>query len=228
MLIKTAEDFNKNYTLSFENDESRDDWITAIAAAKENKPIPDSVNRAFVMKNEDDLVEDSKTYFNRMLTAFNETFRDDCFQDVMLRLSSFFTRVAFTVRQERECNVGSYEPRRALESCEKVRKMSSVIRQDMQRSNLMTQEIDHLFNDLNASIDYCMKNAQQYVLEREFISRKQLRVTQYSGSESVSSIATESSEPSKATPLAEETQSRGIVQHGFQQRYVTKRKWNDS
>ncbi len=113
MLIKTAEDFNKNYTLSFENDESRDDWITAIAAAKENKPIPDSVNRAFVMKNEDDLVEDSKTYFNRMLTAFNETFRDDCFQDVMLRLSSFFTRVAFTVRQERECNVGSYEPRRA-------------------------------------------------------------------------------------------------------------------
>lgn len=228
MLIKTAEDFNKNYTLSFENDESRDDWITAIAAAKENKPIPDSVNRAFVMKNEDDLVEDSKTYFNRMLTAFNETFRDDCFQDVMLRLSSFFTRVAFTVRQERECNVGSYEPGELLESCEKVRKMSSVIRQDMQRSNLMTQEIDHLFNDLNASIDYCMKNAQQYVLEREFISRKQLRVTQYSGSESVSSIATESSEPSKATPLAEETQSRGIVQHGFQQRYVTKRKWNDS
>ena len=225
MLIKTAEDFNKNYTLSFENDESRDDWITAIAAAKENKPIPDSVNRAFVMKNEDDLVEDSKTYFNRMLTAFNETFRDDCFQDVMLRLSSFFTRVAFTVRQERECNVS---PGELLESCEKVRKMSSVIRQDMQRSNLMTQEIDHLFNDLNASIDYCMKNAQQYVLEREFISRKQLRVTQYSGSESVSSIATESSEPSKATPLAEETQSRGIVQHGFQQRYVTKRKWNDS
>ena len=119
-------------------------------------------------------------------------------------------------------------PGELLESCEKVRKMSSVIRQDMQRSNLMTQEIDHLFNDLNASIDYCMKNAQPYVLEREFISRKQLRVTQYSGSESVSSIATESSEPSKATPLAEETQSRGIVQHGFQQRYVTKRKWNDS
>lgn len=201
LLIKTAEDFNKNYTLSFENDESRDDWITAIAAAKENKPIPDSVNRAFVMKNEDDLVEDSKTYFNRMLTAFNETFRDDSFQDVMLRLSSFFTRVAFT---------DLMNPGELLESCEKVRKMSSVIRQDMQRSNLMTQEIDHLFNDLNASIDYCMKNAQQ----------KQLRITQYSASESTSSITTESSESSKNTPPTEETQSRGIVQHGFQQRYV--------
>ena len=106
--------------------------------------------------------------------------------------------------------------------------MSSVIRQDMQRSNLMTQEIDHLFNDLNASIDYCMKNAQQYIQQGEVISRKQLRVTQYSGSESVSSVTTESSEPSKTAPLAEETQSRGIVQHGFQQRYVEKRKWNDT
>lgn len=98
--------------------------------------------------------------------------------------------------------------------------MSSVIRQDMQRSNLMTQEIDHLFNDLNASIDYCMKNAQQYIRERWFTTRKQLRITQYSASESTSSITTESSESSKNTPPTEETQSRGIVQHGFQQRYV--------
>ena len=111
-------------------------------------------------------------------------------------------------------------PGELLESCEKVRKMSSVIRQDMQRSNLMTQEVDHLFNDLNASIEYCVKNAQQSVLWRFFICRKQLRVTQYSGSESAGSIATENSDLSKATPLVEETQSRGVVQHGFQQRYV--------
>ena len=113
MLIKTADDFNKNYTLSFESEASRDDWITAIAAAKENTPVPDSVNRAFVMKNDDDLIEDSKAYFNRMLTAFNETYRDDSFQDVMLRLSSFFTRVAFTVGMGGGCEVGCHRAGRA-------------------------------------------------------------------------------------------------------------------
>lgn len=113
MLIKTADDFNKNYTLSFESEASCDDWITAIAAAKENKPVPDSVNRAFVMKNDDDLIEDSKAYFNRMLTAFNETYRDDSFQDVMLRLSSFFTRVAFTVGMGGGCKVGCHRAGRA-------------------------------------------------------------------------------------------------------------------
>ena len=56
------------------------------------------------------------------------------------------------------------DPAELLESCEKVRKMAFVVRQDMQRSNLMTQEIDHLFSDLNSSIDYCMKNVQQYAL----------------------------------------------------------------
>lgn len=53
------------------------------------------------------------------------------------------------------------DPGELLESCEKVRKMAFVVRQDMQRSNLMTQEIDHLFSDLNSSINYCMKNVQQ-------------------------------------------------------------------
>ena len=98
LFVKTDDDFNKDYTLSFDSDEMREDWMKAILAAKENKPVADSVNRAFVKKNEDDIVEDSKSYFNRMLTAFGETYRDESFQDVMLRLSSFFSRVAFTVR----------------------------------------------------------------------------------------------------------------------------------
>lgn len=83
--------------MSFDSDEMRSDWIEAIAAAKENKPMPDSINRAFVMKNDDDYVEDNKDYFNKMLTAFNERYRDESFQDVILRLSSFFSRVAFSV-----------------------------------------------------------------------------------------------------------------------------------
>lgn len=41
--------------------------------------------------------------------------------------------------------------------------MASRIRLEMQRSNLMTQDIEHLFNDLNNSIDYCLKNCEQYV-----------------------------------------------------------------
>ena len=97
LLVKTTEDFNKDYTLSFDTDEMRDDWITSIAAAKENKPVPDSINRAFVMKNDEDYAADNKVYFNKMLTAFGETYRDDSFQDVILRLSSFFSRVAFSV-----------------------------------------------------------------------------------------------------------------------------------
>ena len=101
LFVKTDADFNKDYTLSFDNEEQRDDWIKAISAAKENKPVPDSVNRAFIMKNDDDLVEDSKVYFNKMLTAFGENVREDAFQDVLLRLSSFFNRVAFTVRSVR-------------------------------------------------------------------------------------------------------------------------------
>lgn len=96
--MKTTDDFNKDYTLSFDSDEMRDDWIKAIAAAKENKPVPDSINRAFVKKNDDDYVEDNKVYFNKLLTAFGESYRSDSFQDVILRLSSFFSRVAFSVQ----------------------------------------------------------------------------------------------------------------------------------
>lgn len=95
--MKTTDDFNKDYTLSFDSDEMRDDWIKAIAAAKENKPVPDSINRAFVKKNDDDYVEDNKVYFNKLLTAFGESYKSNSFQDVILRLSSFFSRVAFSV-----------------------------------------------------------------------------------------------------------------------------------
>ena len=96
--------------------------------------------------------------------------------------------------------------------------MAFVVRQDMQRSNLMTQEIDHLFSDLNSSIDYCMKNVQQSVLSPLFTRRKQLR-SQSSISESPSSVS-ESSSSSAASPAPE---SRGVVQHGFHQRYVAVR-----
>ena len=97
MVIHTTEDFNKDYTVNFDDDKSRDDWMTAIMAAKENKPIFDSVNRAFVMKSDDDMTEDWRTYFNRMLTSFNANYLDENFQDVLLRLSSFFHRAVFTV-----------------------------------------------------------------------------------------------------------------------------------
>ena len=76
----------------------RDDWIEAIVAAKENKPMPDIINPAVVAKNDEDPKEVLRVYFNRMLTAFGANFRSDSFQDVVLRLSSFFTRVAFLVR----------------------------------------------------------------------------------------------------------------------------------
>ena len=93
--------------------------------------------------------------------------------------------------------------------------MAFVVRQDMQRSNLMTQEIDHLFSDLNSSIDYCMKNVQQSGFSPPSTRRKQLR-SQSSISESPSS-ASESSSSSATSPASE---SRGVVQHGFHQRYV--------
>lgn len=95
--MKTDDDFNKDYTLSFDNEETREDWMKALLAAKENKPVPDSANRAFVKKDDEDTMEDSMSYFNRMLTAFGGTYREDSFQDVILRLASFFGRIAFTV-----------------------------------------------------------------------------------------------------------------------------------
>ena len=95
--MKTDNDFNKDYLLSFDSEESREDWMKALLAAKENKPVPDSANRAFVKKDDQDTVEDSMSYFNRMLTAFGGTYREDSFQDVILRLASFFGRIAFTV-----------------------------------------------------------------------------------------------------------------------------------
>ena len=97
LIIHTTEDFNKDYTVNFDDEKSRDDWMTAIMAAKENKPIFDSVNRAFVMKSDDDITEDWRTYFNRMLTSFNANYLDDNFQDILLRLSSFFHRAVFSV-----------------------------------------------------------------------------------------------------------------------------------
>lgn len=48
-----------------------------------------------------------------------------------------------------------------LSSCEQVRKMSERIRYTMERSSFMTQDLDHLFNDLRFSIDYCAKYARQ-------------------------------------------------------------------
>ena len=54
LLVKTTEDFNKDYTLSFDTDEMRDDWITSIAAAKENKPVPDSINLSKMTKEQFD------------------------------------------------------------------------------------------------------------------------------------------------------------------------------
>ena len=84
--------------MSFDSDEMRDDWIKAIIAAKENKPVPDSVNRAFVLKSETDDNEDNKDYFNKLLTAFASRVKTDSFQDVILCLSSFFNRAAVSVR----------------------------------------------------------------------------------------------------------------------------------
>ena len=49
-----------------------------------------------------------------------------------------------------------------ISSCEQVRNMAEQIRLEMQRNSLMTQDIDHLFNDLNFSINYCLKYTQQY------------------------------------------------------------------
>ena len=51
-----------------------------------------------------------------------------------------------------------------LNSCEQVRNMAQNIRSDIQRSNNMTQEIDHLFNDLFFTIKNCEKYAQQYLI----------------------------------------------------------------
>lgn len=48
-----------------------------------------------------------------------------------------------------------------LSSCEQVRKMADRVRMDMQRASLMTQDIEHLFNDLHFSLKYCIKYTQQ-------------------------------------------------------------------
>lgn len=94
-----------------------------------------------------------------------------------------------------------------ISSCEQVRKMAERIRVEMQHSSLMTQDIDHLFNDLTASIAYCLKNAQQ----------KQQRAAQ-------SSASFGQSEGLNASPgtasMAAEGESRGIAQHGFANHYV--------
>lgn len=81
--------------------------------------------------------------------------------------------------------------------------MAERIRVEMQRSNLMTQDISHLFNDLLASIAYCLKNAQQ----------KQQRAEQ-------TSFSIQSTETPNAANLTAESESRGIAQHGFASHYV--------
>ena len=81
--------------------------------------------------------------------------------------------------------------------------MAERIRVEMQRSSLMTQDISHLFNDLSASIAYCLKNAQQ----------KQQRAEQ-------SSVSIQTSEAPNAASMAAEGESRGIAQHGFANHYV--------
>lgn len=124
--------------------------------------MPDSVNRAFVMKNDDNYVEDNKDYFNKLLTAFNEHYRSNAFQDIILRLSSFFNRVAFSVdllTHSYSQDIMSCEE--LLSSCEQVSKLAERVRMDMQRSNLMTQDIEYLFNDLHFCIKYCSKYTQQ-------------------------------------------------------------------
>lgn len=232
LLVKTDDDFNKDYTLSFDNEETREDWMKALLAAKENKPVPDSANRAFVKKDDEDTMEDSMSYFNRMLTALGGTYREDSFQDVILRLASFFGRIAFTVGF---CGYtlflqsqGLMSPDELMSHCEQVRKMASRIRVEMQHSNLMTQDIEHLFNDLNSSIDYCLKNCQQYAFPGCLPCRMKLRSSQEPSSDSsassltpAASAASGASGASAASPGASvEGASRGVAQHGFSNRYV--------
>ena len=215
LFVKTTEDFNKDYTLSFDSDIMRDDWIKAIAAAKENKPMPDSINRAFVMKNDDNYVEDNKDYFNKLLTAFNEHYRSNAFQDIILRLSSFFSRVAFSVSffppSHPQDIMGCEE---LLSSCEQVCKMVDRVRVEMQRTNLMTQDIEYLFNDLHFCIKYCIKYTQQYTLCSALMPRKQARMVHYNTSSESSASA------SPVSVMSSEQESRGTVQHGFFNRFV--------
>lgn len=82
--------------------------------------------------------------------------------------------------------------------------MAERIRVEMQRASLMTQDIGHLFNDLSASIAYCLKNAQQ----------KQQRAEQ-------ASVSLQTAEASSTASLAAEGESRGIAQHGFANHYVS-------
>ena len=66
-----------------------------------------------------------------------------------------------------------------ISSCEQVRNMAEQIRHEMQRNSLMTQDIDHLFNDLNFSINYCLKYTQQYLFLLSMLThRKQARISQ--------------------------------------------------
>ena len=105
-----------------------------------------------------------------------------------------------------------------ISSCEQVRNMAEQIRLEMQRNSLMTKDIDHLFNDLNFSINYCLKYTQQYLfLLSLLIHRKQARIAQSTSSESSSQ---DSKTVTPTSSMAPEQESRGTIQHGFSNRYV--------
>ena len=194
--------------------------MKALLAAKENKPVPDSANRAFVKKDDEDTVEDSMSYFNRMLTAFGGTYREDSFQDVILRLASFFGRIAFTVASQWEYDVGSdvsgrvdLSLRAGAQDGESDPRGDAALQPDDAGHRAPLQRPEQLHRLLSQELPAVARSPL-------LLSRMKLRSSQETASDASASSSAPSASSSTSPAASGEGASRGVAQHGFSNRYV--------
>ena len=98
LLLTSSGIRKKDYLLSFENEQSREDWMQAILDAKSKIVRPDSVKNVYVAKYRDNMVIPSKGYFENLYTSLLSAESIFVFEDYLLCLASFLNRANFLVR----------------------------------------------------------------------------------------------------------------------------------
>lgn len=97
-----------------------------------------------------------------------------------------------------------------IDLCDKVHNMSKKICHSISSKNRLTIDLEVLFDDLEASIEYCKEKAQS----------KQVQIASFHPSASSSSSSSNLLSADEVADQEDESEGRGSLKHGFFKRYV--------
>ncbi|KAK8795615.1 hypothetical protein WA158_000272 [Blastocystis sp. Blastoise] len=190
--ITTSEEFGKDFIVYATSNEDRQQWIDAILAAKEGRPLADSTTQVFT-KIEDDSLADPTKYYDYLLTALLAANDTEHIESILLRLAAFYTRCADNL-------FFTYE-----EMCDYRGKMMKIIKrreEDWKRMGNKTGTLDILLDDMKSSLESSCE-----------------RLNIHNGTEELRNTLIPAPPTGNST---EKRMSRGIPKKGFSDIYIMK------